>query len=247
MPAGASSFHIPGSAGFRPASRIWASGLEPRAPRREFRDIRGVLVADGEQKVAKFLEQTAFLLSQLDKSAILRTQQILLECYHRRGRVYTLGNGGSAATAQHFASDLAKYVVPPGAPPFDVRCLTDNIALYTAWANDAAREDVFVNQLRGLLKPEDVLLAVSVHGGAGFSTDLVRAVRFAKQLGASTVSLVGFSGGVLHRECTCSIRVPSESTPQTEAIHVVIQHLLVSMIRDALAEGSRQWAVGSGQ
>jgi len=247
VPAGASSFHIPGSAGFRPASRIWASGLEPRAPRREFRDIRGVLVADGEQKVAKFLEQTAFLLSQLDKSAILRTQQILLECYHRRGRVYTLGNGGSAATAQHFASDLAKYVVPPGAPPFDVRCLTDNIALYTAWANDAAREDVFVNQLRGLLKPEDVLLAVSVHGGAGFSTDLVRAVRFAKQLGASTVSLVGFSGGVLHRECTCSIRVPSESTPQTEAIHVVIQHLLVSMIRDALAEGSRQWAVGSGQ
>jgi D-sedoheptulose 7-phosphate isomerase len=202
--------------------------------------ILGALVADAEQKVTKFLEQTTVLLSQLDKSAILRAQQILLECYHRRGRVYTLGNGGSAATAQHFAADLAKYVVPAGAPPFDVRCLTDNIALYTAWANDAAREDVFVNQLRGLLQPEDVLLAVSVHGGAGFSTDLVRAVRFAKQVGASTVSLVGFSGGVLHRECTCSIRVPSESTPQTEAIHVVIQHLLVSMIREALAGGSGQ-------
>jgi len=205
----------------------------------------GALVADAEQKVTKFLQQTTFLLSQLDKSAILRAQQILLECYHRRARVYTLGNGGSAATAQHFAADLAKYVVPPGAPPFDVRCLTDNIALYTAWANDDAREDVFVNQLRGLLQPQDVLLAISVHGGAGFSADLVRAARFAKQVGASTLSLVGFSGGLLHRECTCSIRVPSDSTPQTEAIHVVIQHLLVSMIRDALAEGSRQ--VGSRQ
>jgi D-sedoheptulose 7-phosphate isomerase len=195
---------------------------------------------DGEQKITRFLEQTTLLLKELDKQAILKAEQILLECYHRRGRVYTLGNGGSAATAQHFACDLAKYVVPSGAAPFDVRCLTDNIALYTAWANDAAREDVFVNQLRSLVKPEDVLLAISVHGGTGFSTDLVRAVRFAKQVGAATLCLVGFAGGPLHRECTCSIRVPSESTPQTEAIHVVIQHLLVSMIRDALAGGGRQ-------
>jgi D-sedoheptulose 7-phosphate isomerase len=196
-------------------------------------------MVDGEQKVNKFLEQTTRLLKQLDRPAILRAEQILLECYHRRGRVHTLGNGGSAATAQHFACDLAKYVVPAGSPPFDVRCLTDNIALYTAWANDAAREDVFVNQLRGLLKLEDVLLAISVHGGTGFSTDLVRAVRFAKQVGAATVCLVGFAGGPLHRECTCSIRVPSESTPQTEAIHLVIQHLLVSMIREALGGGGR--------
>ena len=194
---------------------------------------------DDATKVTRFLEKTALLLKELDRSAILRAVEILLECYHRRARVYTLGNGGSAATAQHLACDLAKYVIPPGAPPFDVRCLTDNIALYTAWANDAAREDVFVNQLRGLLKPEDVLLAISVHGGTGFSTDLVRAVRFAKQVGAATLCLVGFSGGPLHRECACSIRVPSESTPQTEAIHVVIQHLMVSMIRDALA-GARQ-------
>ena len=192
-------------------------------------------MADREQKVGKFLEETTLLLQQLDRSAILRVAQTLLECYRRRGRVYTLGNGGSASTAQHFACDLAKYVIPAGAPPFDVRCLTDNIALYTAWANDAAREDVFVNQLRGLLKPEDVLLAISVHGGAGFSADLVRAVRFAKQVGAATISLVGFDGGPLHRESTCSIRVPSESTPQIEALHLVIEHLLMCLIRDALA------------
>ena len=186
-------------------------------------------------KITEFLEETIRLLKQLDSSAILRAEQILLHCYHRRGRVYTMGNGGSASTAQHFACDLAKYVVPEGGRPFDVRCLTDNIALYTAWANDAAREDVFVNQLRGLLNPEDVVLAISVHGGAGFSTDLVRAVRYAKQVGAATVSLVGFDGGVLHRESTCSIRVPIQSTPQTEALHLVIEHLLMSLIREALA------------
>jgi len=192
-------------------------------------------MADHRQKMAEFLEGTIVLLRQLDSSAILRAEQILLECYQRQGRVYTLGNGGSASTAQHFACDLAKYVVPQGGRPFDVRCLTDNVALYTAWANDAAREDVFVNQLRGLLNPEDVLLAISVHGGVGFSTDLVRAVRYANQMGAATISLVGFDGGLLHRESTCSIRVPIESTPQTEAIHLVIEHLLMTLIRDALA------------
>jgi D-sedoheptulose 7-phosphate isomerase len=195
----------------------------------------GENMADRVLKVTEFLEETILLLKQLDSSAILRAEQILLRCYHRRGRVYTFGNGGSASTAQHFACDLAKYVIPEGGRPFDVRCLTDNIALYTAWANDAAREDVFVNQLRGLLNPEDVVLVISVHGGTGFSADLVRAVRYANQLGAVTISLVGFDGGLLHRESTCSIRVPIESTPQTEAIHLVIEHLLMSLIRDALA------------
>jgi D-sedoheptulose 7-phosphate isomerase len=194
-------------------------------------------MAERLENVTQFLDETISLLKQLDVSAILRAEQILLDCYHRQGRVYTMGNGGSASTAQHFACDLAKYVVPEGGRPFDVRCLTDNIALYTAWANDAVREDVFVNQLRGLLSPQDVVLAISVHGGTGFSADLVRAVGYAQQVGAATVSLVGFDGGPLHRESTCSIRVPVESTPQTEALHLVIEHLLMSLLREALADG----------
>jgi D-sedoheptulose 7-phosphate isomerase len=146
-----------------------------------------------------------------------------------------LGNGGSASTAQHFACDLAKYVIPAGQKPFDVRCLTDNAPLYTAWANDAQREDVFVNQMRGLLQAEDVVLAISVHGGTGFSADVVRAVRYANEIGARTISLVGFDGGVLHRESTCSILVPVQSTPQTEGIHLIIEHLLMHLLKDDLA------------
>src|SRR5690349_883532 len=174
---------------------------------------------------ATFLQQTAALLGQLDQAAIETAKDLLLDCYRRKGRIYTMGNGGSASTAQHFACDLAKYVIPPGARPFDVRCLTDNAPLYTAWANDAPREDVFVNQLRGLLADQDVLLVISVHGGAGFSADLVRVARYAKEVGAAVIALVGFDGGILHREATCSILVPVESTPQTEGIHLVIQHL----------------------
>jgi D-sedoheptulose 7-phosphate isomerase len=186
--------------------------------------------------ISAFLDETIALLRRLDQTAIERARDLLLACYERRGRVYTMGNGGSASTAQHFACDLAKYIIPLGQPPFDVRCLTDNISLYTAWANDAERSDVFVNQLRGLLTRQDVVLAISVHGGKGFSADLVRAVQYANQVGASTIALVGFDGGVLHREASCSILVPVDSTPQTEAIHLVIEHLLMHLLREDLSK-----------
>lgn len=187
-------------------------------------------------KVSGFLDETKRLLGSLDFAAIAAAKQILIDCYQRKARVYLMGNGGSASTAQHFACDLAKYVISEGKRPFDVRCLTDNPPLYTAWANDAPRKDVFANLMKGLLKAEDVVVAISVHGGSGFSTDLVKGVRYARQIGAQTIALVGFDGGVLHRECTCSILVPVESTPQTEAIHVVVQHLLMQLIKEELAK-----------
>src|SRR6185436_1310117 len=168
--------------------------------------LRGIMTSNA--KIADFLDETIRLLGRLDHSAIDSAKNILMDCYRRKGRVYSIGNGGSASTAQHFACDLAKYVIPNGARPFDTRCLTDNVSLYTAWANDADRDDVFVNQVRGVLMKDDVVIAVSVHGGKGFSADLVRAVRYANEVGARSIGLVGFDGGMLHRECTCSILVP---------------------------------------
>jgi D-sedoheptulose 7-phosphate isomerase len=187
--------------------------------------------------IDEFLQQTSLLLQRLDRGQIAKAGDLLLDCYRCRGRVFTAGNGGSASTAQHFACDLSKYVIPEGARPFDARCLTDNISLYTAWANDDDRDDVFVNQMRGLLQPGDILILISVHGGKGFSGDLVHAARYANQVGARTISLVGFDGGMLHQESTCSILVPVESTPQTEAIHLVIEHLLMHLIKFELAQG----------
>ena len=184
--------------------------------------------------IGNFLEETRRLLRELDTQALARARAVLLDCYRRGGRVFTLGNGGSASTAQHFACDLAKFVIPPGQKPFDARCLTDNVSLYTAWANDAERADVFVNLMRGLLGPGDVVIACSVHGGKGFSADLARAVKFANETGASTISLVGFDGGIMGRDSTVSILVPAASTPQVEAIHLVIEHLLMSLVKQAL-------------
>jgi len=195
---------------------------------------QGGLMSDSCQVIASFLDQTCALLRQVDAAAIARARDLLLDCHRRGGRVFTAGNGGSASTAQHFACDLAKFAIPPGQHPLDACCLTDNISLYTAWANDADRADVFVNLLRGPLRPGDVLIVCSVHGGTGFSTDLVRAVSFANQAGASTLCLVGFDGGALGAQATVSILVPAASTPQVEAIHLVIEHLLMSLLKLAL-------------
>jgi D-sedoheptulose 7-phosphate isomerase len=197
--------------------------------------VHGQHESSAETMIADFLNETTRLLQQLDQKAIAKARDLLSDCYDRRGRVFTAGNGGSASTAQHFACDLAKFVIPAGARPFDTRCLTDNISLYTAWANDAARDDVFVNQMKGLIEPGDVVILISVHGGKGFSGDLVNAMRYANQIGASSISLVGFDGGYLHQESTCSILVPAHSTPQTEAIHLVIEHLLMQVLKDKLA------------
>jgi D-sedoheptulose 7-phosphate isomerase len=189
------------------------------------------------REINDYLAETTRLLDQLDRVALDRAAELLLACYRRGGRVWTLGNGGSASTAQHFACDLAKFVIAPGARPFDTRCLTDNVSLYTAWANDAAPEDVFVNQMRGLLDPGDVAILISVHGGKGFSSDLVHAQRYVREVGAATLSLVGFDGGVLHQESTCSILVPADSTPQSEGMHLVIEHLLMDLLHRRLMAG----------
>ena len=191
------------------------------------------------ESIDGFLAQTGELLRRLDQAALARARDLLLDCYRRGGKVFTLGNGGSASTAQHFACDLSKFVIPAGQRPFDARCLTDNVSLYTAWANDAERADVFVNLMRGLLQRGDVVIACSVHGGKGFSAELARAVRFANESGASTISLVGFDGGMMHRESTVSILVPVDSTPQVEAIHLVIEHLLMSQLKQALGNNHR--------
>jgi D-sedoheptulose 7-phosphate isomerase len=189
---------------------------------------------DTAPSIDAFLKQTCELVAHLDPAAIARACDLLVDCYRRGGRVFAIGNGGSASTAQHFACDLSKFVISQGQRPFDARCLTDNISLYTAWANDAERADVFVNLMRGLLQRGDVVVACSVHGGTGFSADLARAVRFANESGASTISLVGFDGGVMHRESTVSILVPVRSTPQVEAIHLVVEHLLMAQLKQAL-------------
>ena len=115
-------------------------------------------------------------------SLIVRAASMLLDCRRRRGTVFVIGNGGSAATASHFACDLAKGTRIDGVPAFRVIPLTDNMPLVTAWANDASFESVFSEQLAALVEEGDVVVVITASGN---SPNVVKAVETGRAIGVT--------------------------------------------------------------
>ena len=111
--------------------------------------------------------------------------------------------------------------------------LTDNIALLTAWANDTSYKDVFAEQLANLLNPGDVVVAISA---SGESPNILTAVAEARSLGATTVALVGFSGGRLKPVVDAAVHVPSMNYGVVEDCHLVLEHAITESTRAALLE-----------
>lgn len=164
----------------------------------------------------------------------------LLDCHHRGGTVFIVGNGGSAATASHFACDLAKGTQTSGVPAFRVMPLTDNMPLITAWANDVGYEQVFAQQLATLARPGDVLVAISASGN---SANVLEAARTARKYGLSTIALTGQTGGKLRRLADLTVRVPSRSIEQVEDAHLIIGHSLCVALRGRLRAEAEDRAI----
>jgi D-sedoheptulose 7-phosphate isomerase len=156
-----------------------------------------------------------------------------------------MGNGGSASTATHLACDLAKYTIVDEKPRFKVIGLTDNIPLVSAWTNDSGFGSIFVEQVRPWLAAGDVLIGISVHGGSGsgqagpWSQNLAQAMALARERGARTIGLSGFTGGALKEMADVCIVVPIDEeplgTPLVESWHVAVHHLLCYTLRQRIA------------
>jgi D-sedoheptulose 7-phosphate isomerase len=157
-------------------------------------------------------------LSRTDLDAIARA---IMDTYQRDGTIIVCGNGGSAATASHFACDLAKWTHARGRRRVRAMALTDNVPVMTAWANDVSYNDVFVEQLMSHYRPGDLLVAIS---GSGNSENVLRAVAWANSQGAPTVGLTGFDGGTLARIVTHSLHTQNYSMPQVEDVHMAVCH-----------------------
>src|SRR3954469_2807958 len=142
----------------------------------------------------------------------------------RDAQVFVVGNGGSAATASHFAVDLGKGASMTGDRRFRVISLTDNVPWISALANDLSYADVYVEQLKNFARPGDLLLAFS---GSGNSENVLRAVRYANSIGCRTIGLSGFEGGRLREEAQECLVVHADHMGRIEDGHFVIQHLVV--------------------
>ncbi len=192
-----------------------------------------------QQHVAELREALSALAPQ-DMSDAGRQ---LLDCYDREATLYLVGNGGSAATASHFACDLSKGTRQPGVPRFRAVALTDNVPLMTAWGNDASFDRIFAEQLIPLVRPHDLLLAISASGN---SPNVLQAVRSARDGGASTMAWTGPTGGSLADLVDTVIRVPAGTIEQVEDAHMVLAHALTVFIRARLRARSREGARASG-
>ena len=174
------------------------------------------------KKILDSLE--ADLINKIDKLA-----SILSKARENKNTIFIMGNGGSATTASHFVGDLSKGTIVEGLPRFKAVALTDNAPNILAWANDVGYEEIFVEQLKNLMEPGDVVIGISVSGN---SMNVVKAIEYANRNGGLTIGLSGCSGGKLLKCAQENIHVPCSYMQRVEDIHLLIEHLLTSLLRE---------------
>ncbi len=191
--------------------------------------------------ITEYLDTVRAALAVVDVSSIEAVTECLFEAYLQGRTVYTMGNGASAALASHMACDLGKgtardLALGPGQRStrrLRIICLNDNIALLTAYSNDIAYEDVFVEQLKNLLRPDDVVIGVS---GSGGSPNVLRAMEYARLAGATTVGFTGNqpSAEQMRLRADLMIEAPLDLMEQIEDLHVVFHHIVTIGLRSRI-------------
>jgi len=168
---------------------------------------------------------------------VARVVETLWTAYEHDQQIFVLGNGGSAATASHIVTDLTKGALGHrgDAPARPVRAfsLTDNLPLLSAWANDVGYDSVFLGQLRPYVRAGDVVLGISASGN---SENVLRAIRYAREVGATTIGLTGFGGGKLATLVDLGIVVDSNHYGIVEDVHMQIGHVICYFFRQRILE-----------
>lgn len=190
---------------------------------------------------ADYLAEATQIISQLDVAAIEKMLSLLVALRERQGRLFFLGVGGGAGHASHAVNDFRKIAGIEAYTP------TDNVSELTARVNDDGWESVFVNWLKGsCLNGNDMIFVFSVGGGdleRNISPNLVRALQYAKEKGATICGVVGRDGGYTAQVADACVIIPTVNpetvTPHTESFQAVIWHLLVS--HPALQMSPMKW------
>ena len=184
-----------------------------------------------DRDVSRQLERTLAALEGIDREGVERLCRAVIAAHERGGTIFVCGNGGSAATASHFAQDLGKSTLRGGEDRRRLRVLAlgEGVSGLTAWANDHGYDAVFEQPLRALGRAGDLLIALS---GSGNSRNVLNAVRYANASGIATFALTGFDGGALRSLAGDAVHVPVDEMEVAENAHLVVAHLVVSAVRE---------------
>jgi D-sedoheptulose 7-phosphate isomerase len=187
-------------------------------------------VNDGNEilDARQYFEELQRVVIRLSHDAINQIADTLLKANEAGRMVYLFGNGGSASLASHLACDLGKGTAYcNGGKRFRVIALTDNLPTLTAWANDSGYENVFSEQLRNFVQPQDVAFAMS---GSGNSKNVLKALQVAREAGARTVGIAGFQGGEMKSLCDICAVVPSNNMQIIEDLHLAMAHSIFRIV-----------------
>ena len=178
----------------------------------------------------QFLDRVGQELQKIDPTQVQALADAVYDCYQKGRFVFLIGNGGSGSNASHFCEDLGKGTLRR--EDFDndqkkrlrILSLTDNTPYILAWGNDEGFERVFVEQLKNLAGPGDLLIAIS---GSGNSPNVLRAVDWANRHGLKTFGCTGFGGGKLRTLAQQGLHVPLDDMGIVESIHLTAFHWVV--------------------
>lgn len=192
-----------------------------------------------------FIKEVEDGLTQLDWECCAKATKILMSVYEQNGTVYIIGNGGSSSIASHWANDLNKTTLGHkgdlnSVKRFQAICLTDNVPILTAWANDVGYEHVFSEQLRNFMQQTDAIIAIS---SSGNSPNIVKAAKLAQSQFVPVIALTGFGGGELSKIATVAVQVNSGKYTVVESVHGAIIHFITAYFYDWL-RGSEDENVG---
>lgn len=185
--------------------------------------------APNPKPIVDYLADTRATLDGLSVEEIQAVIEELDAAYRHGRQVLIIGNGGSSATASHFAGDLGKTIL--GRPAnrqarrFRALSLAADMPIITAWANDESFDDVFAQQIEGLGQPDDLLIAIT---GSGNSPNIVAGVETAKRLGMRSVAFLGFDGGRTKDLVDAHVLVRSNHYGHVEDLHMVLVHLITA-------------------
>lgn len=163
----------------------------------------------------------------MDTSALDMGVEAIRAAWLRGAQIITLGNGGSAMTAMHFITDWSKMIYLQHGRPFRGRTLVDNMGLVTAYSNDISYDDIFVEQLKNLMQPGDLVVAIS---GSGNSENVIRAVKYCNANGGRSLGLCGFEGGRLKTMAQTVIWVPVNDMQIAEDVHAIFGHIVMQAL-----------------
>ena len=165
---------------------------------------------------------------------------VFWDAYKKDKQIFIFGNGGCAAAASHFTCDMAKLTITPGHRRFRVICLSANMSLLTAWANDTYYANIYGEQLVHLMNPGDVVIGLT---GSGNSMNIINAVKYANENGGRTIAITGFAGGMIKDIARTSLVVKSDNMQQVEDVHPMIMHFITLSLRNKVRadnKGHRQ-------